>query len=66
MKARITALTVVALSLALSGPLRADGFTNCTKEPQSAWKPTSAAEDLAKKAGYEVRQTKVSGSCYEV
>jgi len=56
----------LALVLLSAGAVRADGFTNCTKQPQSAWRPTSAAEDIARKAGYEVRQTKLSGSCYEV
>ena len=54
-------LSVLAPSAAL-----ADGFKNCTKVAKAAWKPASEAEAAARAAGYEVRKTKVEGSCYEV
>jgi hypothetical protein len=44
----------------------ADGFKNCTKAPKTQWQPASAAEAAAKTAGYEVRKSKIEGSCYEV
>jgi hypothetical protein len=44
----------------------ADGYKNCTKISKASWKPASDAEAQAKAAGYEVRRTKVEGSCYEV
>lgn len=68
MKAPIKISTAVALSLAVLGgaPAFADGFTNCTKAPKASWKPASAAEAAAKTAGYEVRRSKIEGSCYEV
>jgi len=44
----------------------ADGFTNCTKAAKASWKPASEAEAKAKAAGYEVRRSKIEGSCYEV
>lgn len=68
MKALIKALIAVGLSLGLlsSVPAFADGFKNCTKEPKASWKPASDAEAAAKTAGYEVRRSKIEGSCYEV
>ena len=44
----------------------ADGFKDCTKIAKASWKPASEAEAVAKAAGYEVRRSKVEGSCYEV
>lgn len=68
MKARIGAWAGVGVVLILVGasPLRADGYKNCTKAPKASWQPASAAEAAATAAGYEVRKTKVEGSCYEV
>ena len=39
---------------------------NCTKAPKTSWKPASDAEAAAKALGYEVRRSKIEGSCYEV
>lgn len=68
MKALIQALIVVAVSLGVfgSGPSLADGFKNCTKISKASWKPASEAEAAAKAAGYEVRKSKIEGTCYEV
>ena len=44
----------------------ADDCKDCTKLKKASWKPASDAEAIAKAAGYEVRRTKVEGSCYEV
>ena len=68
MKALIKASMVVGVSLAVFGaaPALADGFKNCTKLAKASWKPASDAEAAAKSAGYEVRKSKVEGSCYEV
>jgi hypothetical protein len=44
----------------------ADDYKDCTKLKKASWKPASEAEAKAKAAGYEVRRTKVEGSCYEV
>jgi hypothetical protein len=67
MKALIKA-SIVGLSLTAFGfaPAYADGFKNCTKLAKASWKPASEAENAAKAAGYEVRKSKVEGSCYEV
>ena len=37
-----------------------------TKLAKASWKPASAAEAKAKELGYEVRRSKIEGSCYEV
>ena len=68
MKGPIKASIAVGLSLGVfgSGPLLADGYKNCTKAAKALWKPASEAEAAAKAAGYDVRKSKVEGSCYEV
>ncbi len=68
MKRVIIATMVIGLSLAGHAPsaVLADGFKNCTKVPKSSWKPAGEAEAVARAAGYEVRKSKVEGSCYEV
>jgi len=59
------ALAVCVLGLTGSAAF-ADGYKNCTKLDKASWKPASDAEAKAKAAGYEVRRSKVEGSCYEV
>ena len=68
MRAQISARVAVGLALAVIGanPLLADGYKNCSKAPKSSWQPASAAEAAATAAGYEVRKSKIEGSCYEV
>lgn len=59
---------ILALSIGMfaGSAALADGYKNCTKISKASWKPASDAEAKAKAAGYEVRRTKVEGSCYEV
>jgi len=59
----VLALTLGALSATTAS---ADGYKDCTKADKSAWKPASEAEAKAKAAGYEIRRSKIEGSCYEV
>ena len=67
MRGRLLPGIGLGLAMTLAGsPLLADGFTNCTKAAKASWKPASEAEAAAKAAGYEVRRTKIDGSCYEV
>ena len=66
MKAFISVLAVVSLGLLVAGEARADGYKTCTKLEKASWKPASEAEAKAKAAGYEVRRSKIEGSCYEV
>ena len=62
-KASIIGLSLTALGIA---PSLADGFKDCTKLAKASWKPASEAEAKAKELGYEVRRSKIEGSCYEV
>jgi len=64
----LSAGLVLGYGLAVVGaaPALADGFKNCTKLDKASWKPASDAEAKAKALGYEVRRTKIEGSCYEV
>src|SRR5262249_4441245 len=66
MKALIKVCLGATLAAAMSVPAFGDGFTNCTKLAKESWKPASEAEAKAKAAGYEVRRSKIEGSCYEV
>jgi hypothetical protein len=68
MKSLIIPSLAVGLSFIAIGPppALADGFTNCTKAAKTSWKPASEAEAAATAAGYEVRKSKIEGSCYEV
>jgi hypothetical protein len=59
------AAAVFALTT-LSMPAFADGKNDCTTEAKEKWKPQPDAEAAAKAAGYEVRRSKIEGSCYEV
>jgi hypothetical protein len=68
MKALISVCAVLAWAVGVSvaSPALADGYKDCTKLEKASWKPASEAEAKAKAAGYEVRRSKVEGSCYEV
>ena len=68
MKKVITTTMFMALPLVALVPsaVLADGFKNCTKVAKTLWKPASEAEAAARSAGYEVRKSKIEGTCYEV
>ena len=66
MKALIKASVVLAVSMFAAAPALADGFKDCTKLEKAKWKPASEAEAKAKALGYEVRRSKIEGTCYEV
>ena len=61
----MAAMTLICCPVVSTAAL-ADGFKDCTKAAKASWKPASAAEAAAKAAGYEVRRSKIEGSCYEV
>ena len=65
---RVIRLAVIALSIGMftGSAALADGYKDCTKLAKASWKPAADAEAKAKAAGYEVRRSKVEGSCYEV
>jgi hypothetical protein len=56
----------LAIGLSAGSVAMADGYKDCTKLNKASWKPAGDAEAKAKAAGYEVRRSKVEGSCYEV
>jgi hypothetical protein len=66
MKTLLKASVVLAVSAFAASPAFADGFKDCTKLDKASWKPASEAEAKARDAGYEVRRSKIEGSCYEV
>jgi hypothetical protein len=63
---KVSFATLLCAGMLAAGPLAADGFKNCTQLPKESWKPAADAEAKAKEAGYEVRRSKIEGSCYEV
>nr|AWM11394.1 PepSY domain-containing protein [Bradyrhizobium symbiodeficiens] len=66
----VKVIRVVAIALTvgmgMGSAAMADGFKDCTKLDKASWKPASEAEAKAKALGYEVRRSKIEGSCYEV
>jgi hypothetical protein len=54
------------VGIGMGSSAMADGFKTCTKLDKASWKPASDAEAKAKEAGYEVRRSKIEGTCYEV
>lgn len=59
----LLAFSFLALSASVAA---ADGYKTCTKLDKASWKSAGEAEAKAKEAGYEVRRSKIEGSCYEV
>jgi hypothetical protein len=66
MKTSVTLALAVSFAALTATSALADGFKDCTKLDKASWKPASDAEAKAKAAGYEVRRSKIEGSCYEV
>ena len=63
---KATAVCVVSLGVLAAAPALADGYKDCTKLDKAKWKPAAEAEAKATALGYEVRRSKIEGSCYEV
>jgi hypothetical protein len=59
-------MLALAIGVFAGSAAMADGYKDCTKLNKASWKPAGDAEAKAKAAGYEVRRSKVEGSCYEV
>ncbi|MGJ5180714.1 PepSY domain-containing protein [Bradyrhizobium oligotrophicum] len=66
MKVIKIAVVALAASFVSGSAALADGYKDCTKLDKASWKTVADAEAKAKAAGYEVRQTKIEGTCYEV
>lgn len=62
----ITRAAFAALAFLAAAPAHATGYENCSKAPKAQWKPIGEAEAAAKSSGYEVRRSKIDGTCYEV
>jgi hypothetical protein len=63
---RITSLVLVSLMLSVTGQSRATGLATCDSGPESGWKPQEALVKSLTAQGWQVRQVKVDGGCYEV
>jgi hypothetical protein len=61
-----TAIAIAIVSLIASGSALADGKKICATEPEASWKPIADAEAKTATAGFEVRKSKIAGTCYEV
>ena len=59
----IAAAGLIALTAGHAG---ATGFGKCSTAPKAQWKPIAQAELATRNAGYQVRTSKVDGTCYEV
>ncbi len=42
------------------------GDPNCTSEPRSAWMSEAEMKKRVADQGYEVKEFKISGACYEI
>lgn len=62
---RVALAAGLSFGLGITASL-ADGYKDCTKIDKASWKPASEAEAKAKAAGYDVRRSKIEGTCYEV
>ncbi len=65
---RISAALIASTCLLLdgAGSAGATGFGKCSTAPKSQWKPKEQAELVTRNAGYQVRSSKIDGTCYEV
>jgi hypothetical protein len=54
------------LLAATLAPAFAEEMTGCTEVPKANWIGEDAAREKATQAGYDVRDLKVEGSCYEI
>lgn len=62
---RLLALAAAAAFALAATPASATGKMTCDA-PQAQWKSLAALEAQLKKAGWELRKSKVDGGCYEV
>ncbi|MGY3236878.1 hypothetical protein ACVWZ4_002449 [Bradyrhizobium sp. USDA 4472] len=65
---KVIRVLAIALTVGsgIASTVMADGFKDCTKLDKASWKPAIEAEAQAKALGYDVRRSKIEGSCYEV
>jgi hypothetical protein len=65
MKNLLLALTTIA-ALHLSAESLATGLATCDSGPQETWQPQAKLEKMLTDKGWQVRNIKVDGGCYEV
>jgi hypothetical protein len=58
--------TLFATTMLLGTAAYADGFDKCTDEPKDKWQTADAVSAKAKELGYEVKEIKTEGTCYEI
>ena len=63
---KIAIALAFTLPFMIAGTAMADSFDKCTDAPKEQWKTQKEVEDVATGAGYDVRKSKVKGTCYEV
>jgi hypothetical protein len=65
---KITAalLTTAALAIGSAQPAGATGLATCDSGSPSGWQPQEKLTAMLKEKGWEVRNVKVDGGCYEV
>lgn len=59
-------ITLALAALLISGAALAHDETPCTQEPESKWKPFSAAVKKAEDAGAKPKVAEIHHKCYEV
>jgi len=55
-----------ALLAGVTAPAFAEEMSGCTDAPKASWLSEDAARAKAQQAGYDVRDLKTEGSCYEI
>jgi len=65
MRIMISALVLTA-GLAAAGSALAEDQADCGNAPKSKWMSEDAIKAKAAGEGFEVRQVKIEGSCYEI
>jgi hypothetical protein len=63
-----TVLSAIVVSAALhaTSPALATGLATCDSGPQETWQPQAKLEKMLTDKGWQVRQIKIDGGCYEV
>jgi len=64
--ALILAASAALAAVAPAAPAQATGRMTCNSGPQSGWKSMDALKAQLTKDGWQVRNAKVDGGCYEV
>ena len=62
----LASIALAAAALAIGSPALATGKMTCQAGPQSKWKSQASLQASLKKQGWQVRNSKVDGGCYEV